>query len=126
MTEKEVQEIYNRLLELTKAGKIQWEKTGEEEFASNFSRSSVTVEMRHVFDQGGEVFLKIYNDAGIMVASASPLAGMGLAGSGVKEFNLDPSELYGLIQDTVFKYSDTSRSILDELKELELSLKGRG
>jgi len=125
MTEKEVQEIYNRLLELTKAGKIQWEKTGEEEFASNFSRSSVTVEMQDMIDPN-EVALKIFNDAGIMVAYASPLAGIGLVDSGVKEFDLNPSDLFDLIQENVFIYSDTSRSILDELKELEFSQKGKG
>lgn len=123
MTEKEMQEIYNRLLELTKAGKVQWEKTGEEEFTSNFSRSSVTVEMRHIFGLRGDIAIKIFNDAGIMVAHASNLSGMGLVpsravGFSVKEFDLDPSELFDLIQEKVFKYSDTSRSILDELKEL--------
>jgi hypothetical protein len=125
MTEQEVHEIYNRLLELTKAGKIQWKRTGEEEFITSFSRSSVTIEIEYLADQGGYAVLKIFNDAGLMVAHVSPMTGLGIVDSGVKEFNLDPSELFNLVQDEVYKYSQTSRSILDELKELELSQKGR-
>ena len=126
MTEQEVQEIYNRLLELTKAGKIRWEKTGEEEFTTNFSRSSVTVEIEDIgVVHGGQPVLKIYNDAGRIVAYAAHKIGMGVTGSGVKEFNLNPSELYNLVEESVYKYAETSKSILDELKELELSQKGK-
>ena len=123
MTEKEVQEIYNRLLELTKADKIQWKRTGDEEFITSFSRSSVTVEMNRDFDPQGLGVLKIFNDAGMMVAYAAPEEG--IVEYGVKVFNLDPSELFGLIRDKVFKYSETSRSILDELEQLEFSQKGK-
>ncbi len=123
MTEKEVQEIYNRLLKLTKAGSIQWKRTGEEEFTTSFSRSSVTIEIDRDFDSGGLGVLKIFNDAGMMVAFAAPEEG--IVEYGVKVFNLDPSELFGLIRDKVFKYSETSRSILDELEQLEFSQKGK-
>jgi hypothetical protein len=125
MTEQEVQEIYNRLLELTKAGQIQWEKTGEKEFTTNFSRSSVSVETEGILT-GEQAALKIYNDAGFIVAYAAPKTGVGfIVGPNVKEFNLDPSELYKLIEESLYKYSETSKSILDELKELELSQKGK-
>ena len=121
MTEQEVKEIYNRLLELTKAGTIQWKKTGEEEFTTSFSRSSVTVEIEYIFDQGGRVVLKIFNDAGIMVAYAAPTTGMGNIDSAVKEFELDPSELFDLVQEKVYKYSETSENILSELRKLKAS-----
>lgn len=121
MTEKEVQEIYNRLLELTKTGAIQWKKTGEEEFTTSFSRSSVTVEVEYIFDQAGRVVLKIFNDAGLMVAYAASMTGMGNIGSAVKEFDLDPSELFNLVQEKVYKYSETSEDILNELRKLKAS-----
>jgi hypothetical protein len=120
MTEQEVQEIYDRLLELTKAGTIQWKNTGEWEFTTSFSRSSVTVEMEYILSEEGQAALKIYNDAGLMVAYAAPKP-MGISGSGVKEFELDPSELFSLIQDKVYKYSETSENILDELRKLKAS-----
>ena len=122
MTEQEVKEIYNRLLEFTKAGAIQWKKTGEEEFTTSFSRSSVTVEIEDTpVDQGGQAAFKIFNDAGIMVAYAGPMAGMGIVDSAVKEFNLDPSELFNLVQEKVYKYSETSENILNELRKLKAS-----
>ena len=124
MTEQEVQEIYKRLLELTKAGKIRWEKTSSTEFTTNFSRSSVTVEKEGLLT-GKQVALKIYNDVGLMVAYAANSTGLDfIVGTGVKEFKLDPSELYAFIQENLYKYSETTKSILDELKELELSQKG--
>lgn len=125
MTEKEVQEIYNRLLKLTKVGRIQWKKTGEEEFTTSFSRSSVIITKDHDYDDPPPI-LKIFNDDGIMVACAAPVEEDVTVEYGVKEFNLDPSELFDLVQDEVYKYSETSRSILDELEELEFSQKGKG
>ena len=138
MTEQEVQEIYSRLLELTKAGKVKWEKTGEKEFTANFSRSSVSVEKEEQGIEGlaealrGEFkdrfALNIYNDAGLIVAYANNSKKIKL-GLGVKTFKLDPSELYHLVEESIkedfYKYSETSRSILDDLKELELSEKGK-
>jgi hypothetical protein len=128
MTEQEVQEIYNRLLELTKAGKIKWEKTEEEEFTTNFSRSSVSVGIEGLLF-GEQVALKIYNDVGNIVAYAAQKPVIGLLAPEVKTFNLNPSELYKLvdegIEEGLYKYSETSRSILDELKELEFSQKGK-
>jgi len=121
MTEKEVQEIYNTLLELTKAGAIQWKKTGEEEFTTNFSRSSVTVEIENNFNDGGQAVLKIYNDAGHLIAYAAHKIGMGVVGSEVKEFDLNPSDLFNLVEERVYKYSETSENILNELRKLKAS-----
>ncbi len=121
MTEQEVKEIYNRLLELTRAGTILWKKTGEEEFTTSFSRSSVTIEIEDFFDQGGQAALKIFNDAGIMVAYAAPNIGLGIVDPAVKEFNLDPSELFSLVQEKVYKYSETTENILKELEKLKAS-----
>lgn len=119
MTEQEVQEIYNRLLELTKAGTIQWKKTGDEEFMTSFSRSSVTVGIDRGFSNG-EAVLEIYNDTGLRVAYAAPNP-MGLTGPGVKEFELDPSELFNLVQEKIYRYTETSENILDELRKLKAS-----
>ena len=121
MTEKEVQEIYSRLLELTKAGVIQWKKTGDEEFTTSFSRSSVTVEVEYIFDQSGRAVLKIFNDVGLKVVYAASEIGMGNINSAVKEFELDPSDLFNLVQDKVYKYSETSEDILNELRKLKAS-----
>src|SRR5436309_13836204 len=126
MTRKEVQEIYDRLLKLTRAGMVQWKQTGTEEFTTNFSRSSVTVGKDIDYDEP-PIFLKIFNANGIMVACAASEEHIEYLDTdyGAKVFNLDPSELFGLVQDEVYKYSETSRSILDELRELELSQKGK-
>src|ERR1700759_1038688 len=108
MTEKEVQEIYNQLLELTKAGTIQWTKTGSEEFTTSFSRSSVTVGKDHNYDEPSSS-LKIFNDSGIIVALAAPDEDyVDDVDYGTKFFNLDPSELFNLVQEKVYKYSETS------------------
>jgi hypothetical protein len=120
MTEKEVQEIYNSLLELTKAGAIQWKKTGEEEFTANFSRSSVIITKDHDYDDPPPV-LKIFNDSGIMVACAAPDEEDISVEYGVKEFNLDPSELFSLVQEKVYRYSETTENILNELRKLKAS-----
>src|SRR5947209_4280923 len=101
MTEQEVREIHNRLLELTEAGKIQWKKTGDVEFTTNFSRSSVTIAVEDIFE-GGQAVLKIYNDAGLLVAYAAHKTGMGVVGSAVQEFDLDPSDLFNLVQEKVY------------------------
>lgn len=125
MTEQEVQEIYNRLLELTKAGKVQWKQTDEEEFTTNFSRSSVSVGIEDISDggqfDGEEAVLRIYNDAGIVVAYAAPKIGMGIIDPSVKEFRLNPVELFNLVQEKVYKYSETSENILSELRKLKAS-----
>jgi hypothetical protein len=122
MTEQEVQEIYNRLLELTKAGKIKWEKTGKQEFTTNFSRSSVTIEIEdEIFAPGGQVVLKIYNDAGLLIAYAAQKTGMGVVDSDVEEFELNPSDLFNLVQEKIYKYSETTENILSELRKLKAS-----
>ncbi len=124
MTEEEVQEIYSRLLELTRAGAIQWKKTGEEEFTTSFVRSSVTIgkDYEHFFDDLNEPLkvLKIYNDDGLMVAYAAQRALEGEE-EGVKAFILDPSELFDLVQGRVYKYSETTENILNELRKLKAS-----
>lgn len=123
MTEEEFKEIYNRLLELTKAGTIKWKKTGSSEFTTSFARSSVAVEQdfHHYFDDldGSPKVLRIYNDDGILVAygSSHELS----EEDGVKVFILDPSELFNLVQEKVYKYSDTTANILAELRKLKAS-----
>ncbi len=66
MTEKEVQEIYSRLLELTKASAIQWKKTGESEYTANFSRSSVALNKEEI------TFMTLYNEDGLEIAYVAP------------------------------------------------------
>lgn len=128
MTEQEIQEIYNRLLELTKAEAITWKITGESEYSVNFSRSSVVLvkdSLSHpnVFSYLVPV-LRIYNQDGLLVAYAAP-EDMGRE-TEVKAFMFDPSELFNLVQNQVYKYSETSKNILDELKELDVRLKKTG
>lgn len=123
MTEKEVQEIYNRLLEFTKDGAIQWKKTGDSEFTTNFSRSSVTVGRELDMVDDSPVVLKIFNDGGLMVALASTDNDVTsiLGETDVKEFILDPTELFNLVREKVYKYSETSENILNELRKLKAS-----
>jgi hypothetical protein len=121
MTEEEIQEIYNRLLALTKAQAIKWEKIGESEYSVNFSRSSVTVEKDYNYDPL-PVVLRIYNQDGLLVAYAASSDDL-LVEDGAEGFKLDPSELFDLAQSGVYKYSETSKNILDELKKLDASLK---
>lgn len=124
MTEQEVQEIYNRLLELTKAGKIRWEKTGKSEFTTNFSRSSITVGREGEIDTlDGPIVLKIFNDSGLMVVLASTDENVSsiLGETDVKEFILDPTELFDLVREKIYKYSETTENILDELRKLKAS-----
>jgi hypothetical protein len=121
MTEQEIQEIYNRLLALTKAQAIKWEKIGESEYSVNFSRSSVTVGKDYEYDPLA-VAMKIYNQEGLLVAYAASPDDL-LVEDGVERFNLDPSELFNLAQSEVYRYSETSKNILNELRELDASLK---
>lgn len=121
MTQQEVQEIYDRLLELTKAGAIQWKKSGEKEFTTSFSRSSVAIEGDWSRSAGAFSALKIYNDDGIVVAYAVPTTVIANLSPGAKKFELNPHELYSLVQDKVYKYSETSENLLDELRHLKAS-----
>src|SRR5947209_19962675 len=100
MTDQEVREIYNRLLELTKAGAIQWKKTAEEEFTASFSRSSVTIERFYIADEP-IVVMKIYNEDGLSIALVSSYD-LGVEDETL-QFILDPSNLYNLVQDKVHK-----------------------
>src|ERR687884_693491 len=98
MTEEEVKEIYNRLLELTKAGTLQWKQTGESEFTTSFARASVTVGLGpHVLDS--PVVLQIFNDSGLMVALASSNLDVAdlIGGAYAKRFKLDVEELFDLV-----------------------------
>jgi hypothetical protein len=121
MTEKEIREIYDRLLALTKSRAIQWKKTGDSEYSVSFSRSSVTIEQDHdhEFDP---IILEIFNEEGILVAYAA-LEELYEA-EGVKKFVFDPSELFYLVEEGIYKYSQTSENILNELRKLELQKGG--
>ncbi len=121
MTEQEIQEIYNRLLELTKAQAIKWEKIGESEYSVNFSRSSVTVGKDYNYDPLA-IVLRIYNQDGLLVAYAASPVDLD-EDDAVQGFELDPSEMFNLAQSEVYRYSETSKNILDELRELDTSLK---
>ena len=126
MTEKEIQEIYHRLLELTKSRAIRWKKTGEAEYSVSFSRSSVTVEKNYMdIDSGVSLsVLKIFNEEGVPVAYAAARSIFYVGVEGAKPFILDPSELFNLVEEEIYKYSQTSENILNELRELELLQKG--
>jgi hypothetical protein len=113
MSEKEVQEIYNRLLELTKAGTIQWKKTDESEYTANFSRSSVALNKEET------VFMTVYNEDGLEIAYVAPHKVD--VPEPVKEFILDPSELFDLVEEKVYKHSETTENILNELRKLKAS-----
>jgi hypothetical protein len=123
MTEQEIKEIYDHLLVLTKARAIQWKKTGNSEFAISFSRSSVVVE--RVWDFGDlAIAMNVVNEDGLLIAYACR---MDLArGSAIVWFDFDPAELFNLIEGQVYKYSETSKNILDELKALEHKRKSQG
>lgn len=121
MTEKEIREIYDRLLDLTKSRAIRWKKTGESEYSVSFSRSSVTVERDHNYEEL-LIVLRIFNEEGLLVACAA-LDELDEEQE-VKQFVFDPSELFNLVQDEVYKYSETSENILNELRELELQKGG--
>jgi hypothetical protein len=123
MTDQEIQEIYNRLLELTKAQAVQWKKTGDYEYSVNFSRSSVVIEKDYSLDSA-PIVLEIYNQDGLQVAYAAPEDLE--ENDEIKAFIFDPSELFNLVQNQVYKYSETSKNILDELKELDVRLKKTG
>jgi hypothetical protein len=123
MTEKEIREIYDRLLDLTKTRAIRWKKTEESEYMVSFSRSSVTVGKDYDRDIEIELIaLRIFNEEGLLVAYAS-LRDLE-EDEEVKQFIFDPSKLFDLVQNEVYKYSETSENILNELRELELQ-KGR-
>lgn len=124
MTEQEIQEIYNRLLELTKAEAITWKSTGESEYSVNLSRSSLVIEKDYGYEPS-PIVLKIYNQDGLLVAYAA-LEDLGDKRGEVKVFTFDPSELFNLVQDQIYRYSETSKNILDELKELDVRLKKTG
>ena len=123
MTEEEVKEIYNRLLELTKAGTLQWKQTGESEFTTNFARASVTVRIGPDVFGDSPIVLRIVNDSGVMVALASSNLDIAeiIGGAFEKRFNLDVTELFNLVLERVYKYSETSEDILKELRKLKAS-----
>jgi hypothetical protein len=123
MTEKEIREIYDRLLELTKSRAIRWKRSGYLEYSVSFSRSSVAVAFDD-FDGHKSTVLKVFNEDGVLVACATTRSEIPELDEGVEQFTFDPSELFYLVQDEVYKYSETSENILNELRELELQ-KGR-
>ncbi|PYS47926.1 MAG: hypothetical protein DMF68_14735 [Acidobacteria bacterium] len=123
MTEQEVKDIYERLLNLTKARKIHWKKTDNYEYLMNFSRSSVVIEKDFNYVEP-PIVMKVFNEDGVLIAYAS-LKDLE-EGESVKAFNFDTSELFRLVQEQVHKYSETSKNLLDELKELELRSKREG
>jgi hypothetical protein len=107
---------------LTKAGAIQWKKTGEGEFTASFTRSSVGIGKVWLPD-GSATTMWIYNEDGLLVArvSSEEISRYFEVDDEVKEFVLDPSELFSLVKNKVYKYSETTESILDELRKLKAS-----
>lgn len=120
MTEQEIREIYNRLIELTKTRMVHWKRTDEAEYTVSFSRSSVVIQKDYNYEALPTV-LKVYNAEGVLVAYAAPIKID--EEKAVKGYIFDPSELFDLVQEEVYKYTETSKNILDELRELELSQK---
>ena len=117
MTEKEMQEIYARLLELTKQGRLTWRPDGENEFTTSFSRSSVSISTGMSIPHSLSL-LRIHNQEGVIVAVAANDTDLIAESLSVFVFALDPSELFNLVQESVYKYSETSQNILHELREL--------
>ena len=116
MTEKELHEIYQNLLDLTKQGMLEWANLGSDTYEINFSRSSITI----YFDAdlqpyGRAAVMNVYNEDGKLIASSSPLHEESTT---VKYFDLDVSELFSLIQSRIYKYSETAKGILEELKKI--------
>jgi hypothetical protein len=123
MTQEEINEIYERLLELTRSGALRWSRTSDDDYSVSFSRSTVSV-TRGVFAGDLGVCLSIYNDDGTMEAKAFRGA-IPDRSSEVKEFVLDPTDLLDLVRDRVLKYTETSTNILDELRQLDVRQRER-
>src|SRR5256885_226144 len=107
MTEQEFHEIYDTLIELTKQGTIPWKRIKQAEYQVEFSRSSVVVQLES--DQFGGVHydMNVYNEDGKLIASSSPWVD---ELSGVRQFDLDSSALYELIESQIYKYSETTKN----------------
>ena len=114
MTQEEINEIYDRLLELTSKDAIRWKGRQHLLYGSDFSvtlsRSSIELDRKDA-----STVLRIYNDEGLLVAQAVPADYQESISYGVKDFVLDASELYDLVEGKVYKYAETSKNILDEL-----------
>ena len=112
MTEHEIKQIYSYLLDVTRARRLKWKKTGNYEYTVSFSRSSVTLYRDWEYEDP-PVVMNILNEDGLAIAYAS--ARELYQSESVYSFTLDPSELYELVEEQVYKYSETSKNILDEL-----------
>lgn len=119
MTEQEFTEIYSDLLQLTKSKKIQWKRTNDDAYIVTFSRSSVSLGLDNEYG-ASEYYMRIYNEDGLLIVAA-PVARPDAYSDRVRQFSLDPSDLYRLVEAQIFKYSETSRNILDELRQLQAS-----
>jgi hypothetical protein len=120
MTKEDVHEIYNKLLELTQKQSVQWKYGGFGDYVISFPRSSVGVE----YNQNAKApMFNIYNDDGRIVAYASSTRNDEATDAGIVWVNFDPSELFNLVQEQFYKYSETSANILYELQRLEQSSK---
>ena len=112
MTEKEFTEIYEKLLELTKGRALEWKDMGNQNYELNFPRSSITL---YASESPDDVVMNVLNEDGLLIATNSLFYDEDRR---VRRFDLDTSELYNVIQSQMYKYSETAKDILAELKKL--------
>jgi hypothetical protein len=115
MNEKEFSEIYENLLELTKQRALIWTDDGNDIFQVNFPRSSVSIYLDELPHSGFEAVMNVFNEDGLLIASSSSLYE---ESTKTKHFNLDVTDLLNIIRSQRYKYSETAKDILGELKKL--------
>lgn len=118
MTEQEMREIYELLLELTKHGRLTWRADGDYSFSTSFSRSSVSLTSSIINDNAYIAMLDIHNDEGVVIATATNDPDLVVDVPSLFVYLIDPTELLKLVRESVYKYSSTSQNVLHELREL--------
>lgn len=118
MTEQEMREIYERLLELTKQGRLTWRADGDYSFSTSFSRSSISLSSSVLNDDMYISMLDIHNDEGVVIATATNDPNLIVDVPSLFVYPLDPTELLMLVRESVYKYTVTSQNVLHELREL--------
>ena len=120
MDAQTLQSIYNRVLILTQRKSLVWKQSGSEEYEASFSRSSLKICSGAGADFNAFV-LEVYNEDGIVIGYVSSSDRFDDYAEAALHLELNVEPLYRLVEDQVYKFEDTSRSLMEDLNKLEQS-----
>ena len=120
MNKEYFRSAYNKIMQMTFEGALQWEFDGEDSFTVSFTRA--TLDLRRNLDHDPPSYqMDLRNDDGVLIAyfSRTECDSPAYGGVGVIFVDEDVEDLFQTVLDRVYNYEEVLDSLSAELDKIQ-------